>query len=89
LVVRRRHRRLDWRPRRRRRARSPDRRDRGTRGVASRKHYRRQKNQISLGDCFVLATAADGRTIVTSDRALARSARAEGIEVALVPSGDG
>jgi hypothetical protein len=34
--------------------------------------------------CFVLATATEGQTIVTSDRALARTARAEGIEVELV-----
>ncbi len=53
------------------------------------RHYRRRANDISLGDCFVLATASHGETVVTSDRALARSARAEGIEVALVPSGQG
>jgi predicted nucleic acid-binding protein len=47
--------------------------------------YRRRANDISLGDCFVLATASHGEGVVTSDRALARSARAEGIEVALVP----
>lgn len=50
------------------------------------RHYRRRANAISLGDCFVLATAAHGETLVTSDRALARTARAEGIDVAFVPS---
>jgi predicted nucleic acid-binding protein len=50
------------------------------------RHYRRRANDISLGDCFVLATASHGETIVTSDRALARTARTEGIGVAFVPS---
>lgn len=49
------------------------------------RHYRRRANEVSLGDCFVLATASDGRTVVTSDRALARTARSEGIDVELVP----
>lgn len=53
------------------------------------RQYRRRKNEISLGDCFVLATASHGQTVVTSDRALARSARAEGVDVALVPSNIG
>ena len=47
-------------------------------------HYRRRANDVSLGDCFVLATASGGETIVTSDRALARTARSEGIAVELV-----
>lgn len=51
------------------------------------KHYRRRANDLSLGDCFVLATASPGERVVTSDRALARTARSEGIEVTLVPSG--
>jgi uncharacterized protein with PIN domain len=51
------------------------------------RHYRHRANTVSLGDCFVLATAAQGETIVTSDRVLARTACAEGIEVAFVPSG--
>ena len=48
------------------------------------RRYRRRGNEVSLGDCFVLATAFDGRTVVTSDRALARTARSEGIDVELV-----
>jgi predicted nucleic acid-binding protein len=58
-------------------------------GAIRARHYRRRENAISLGDCFVLATAAHGETLVTSDRALARTARAEGIDVALVPSAHG
>jgi uncharacterized protein with PIN domain len=54
-------------------------------GALRARHYRRRANDVSLGDCFVLATASDGRTIVTSDRALARTARREGITVELVP----
>jgi uncharacterized protein with PIN domain len=48
------------------------------------RRYRRRANDVSLGDCFVLATAAGGQTIVTSDRFLARTARQEGIDVELV-----
>jgi predicted nucleic acid-binding protein len=48
------------------------------------RHYRRRGNDVSLGDCFVLATASNGETIVTSDRALARTAGVEGIDVELV-----
>ena len=55
-------------------------------GTLRARHYRRRANDVSLGDCFVLATATEGQTIVTSDRALARTARAEGIEVELVGS---
>jgi len=55
-------------------------------GAIRARHYRRRANAISLGDCFVLATAANGEILVTSDRDLARTARAEGIDVAFVPS---
>jgi uncharacterized protein with PIN domain len=48
------------------------------------RRYRRRANDVSLGDCFVLATASDGQTVVTSDGALARTARLEGIDVELV-----
>ena len=48
------------------------------------RHYRRRANEVSLGDCFVLATAFAGRAVVTSDRALARTARSEGVDVDLV-----
>lgn len=51
------------------------------------RHYRRRANAVSLGDCFVLATATPDGTIVTSDRSLARTARAQGIEVVAVPGG--
>lgn len=53
------------------------------------RHYRRRANDVSLGDCFVLATASADGTIVTSDRALVRTARDEGIEVVVVPGGGG
>lgn len=49
------------------------------------RHYRRRANAVSLGDCFVLATAERGETVVTSDRGLARTARLEKIDVELVP----
>jgi uncharacterized protein with PIN domain len=51
------------------------------------RHYRKRSNAVSLGDCFVLATASASDTILTSDRVLARTARREGIEVVLVPGG--
>lgn len=53
------------------------------------RHYRRRANDISLGDCFVLATASSTDAILTSDRALAKTARAEGIDVIFVPGSHG
>ena len=58
-------------------------------GALRARHYRRRANDVSLGDCFVLATARADDTIVTTDRALARTARAEGLTVIALPNARG
>jgi uncharacterized protein with PIN domain len=50
------------------------------------RHYHHRHNDISLADCFAIATADPGETIATSDRAVARIARAEGIPVLALPN---
>lgn len=49
------------------------------------RHFRRDR-RLSLADCFCLATAEAGDTIVTTDGPLASAARADGIEVELLDS---
>ncbi|HVE67033.1 MAG TPA: PIN domain-containing protein [Solirubrobacteraceae bacterium] len=53
------------------------------------RHYHARRSPLSLADCFLLAVAEPGDTIVTADRAVARAARTEGIEVAGLPDGAG
>jgi predicted nucleic acid-binding protein len=43
--------------------------------------YERRTHRLSIADCFVLATAEDGGTIVTTDGPLAAAARDEGVDV--------
>lgn len=52
-------------------------------------YYRRRGNDVSLGDCFVVATARGDDRIATSDPALARMAEAEGFGVIGLPNRDG
>jgi uncharacterized protein with PIN domain len=47
------------------------------------RHFRRS-GRLSLADCFCLATADAGESIVTTDGPLAGAARDEGIEVVVV-----
>ena len=45
------------------------------------RHYHARRRDLSLADCFLLATAEPGTdTIVTADRAVAEVARDEGID---------
>lgn len=45
------------------------------------RHYHARRRDLSLADCFLLATAEPGAdTIVTADHAVAEVARAEGID---------
>jgi PIN domain nuclease of toxin-antitoxin system len=54
-------------------------------GALRAKHYHRRDAPLSLGDCVLLATAQrEGATVVSSDRALLRAARAEGVATAPV-----
>jgi PIN domain nuclease of toxin-antitoxin system len=46
--------------------------------------YDRSTRRVSLADCFCLATAESGGTVLTTDGPLAAAARAEGIEVVLL-----
>lgn len=53
------------------------------------RYYHRRDSKLSLADCVLLAAAAPGDTIVTADHALARAARAEGIDVLGLPDARG
>jgi ribonuclease VapC len=53
-------------------------------------HYHRTRVPLSLADCICLATAIRlDAALATSDPALARTARAEGIEVIALPDSKG
>ena len=53
------------------------------------RHYHRRDRDLSLADCFVIATAGADAAIATSDGAVARVARAEGLEVLALPGARG
>jgi predicted nucleic acid-binding protein len=53
------------------------------------RHAIASAGQVSLADCFVIATAEPGDTIATSDSAVARVARAEGLDVLALPNARG
>jgi PIN domain nuclease of toxin-antitoxin system len=54
------------------------------------RHYDRQSANLSLADCFCLATAIKlEAAVATADPALARAARAEGVEVIALPDPSG
>ena len=46
-----------------------------------RRHYHARRSALSMADCVCLAVAHAGGSLATADRALARAARAEDIEV--------
>jgi PIN domain nuclease of toxin-antitoxin system len=51
--------------------------------------YGRGRREVSLADSIAIATAAQGGRVATSDPALARLARDEGIEVVALPDSGG
>jgi uncharacterized protein with PIN domain len=53
------------------------------------RHYHRRDRDVSLADCFALATAVPDADIATSDTAIARVARAEGVGVIPLPNARG
>lgn len=53
----------------------------GKAGKLRAQYYHAKKCPLSLADCFLIATAAEGQRIATPDRPLAQTARAEGIDV--------
>lgn len=52
-------------------------------------HYQRNEAALSLADCVFLAAARPGDELATSDRAVARAARVEGIDVVALPDSRG
>ena len=50
------------------------------------RHYHRRDRDVSLADCFALAAAIPDADVATSDTAIARVARAEGLEVIALPN---
>jgi PIN domain nuclease of toxin-antitoxin system len=52
-------------------------------------HYRRKDAELSLADCLLIASAADGDAIATSDAPVAETARARGILVVGLPDSAG
>jgi PIN domain nuclease of toxin-antitoxin system len=53
------------------------------------RYYQRRTRALSLADCLLLASAADGDRIATSDPAVAEVARAEAIPVVALPDSAG
>lgn len=53
-------------------------------GEMRKKYYQRSSRQLSMADCFVLATATEHDTIVTADQDIVKSAQREGIKVLVV-----
>ena len=51
-------------------------------GMLRAARYRRRVCELSMADCFLLAAARPDDRVATSDRAVLRAARAEGIAVA-------
>lgn len=56
--------------------------------VRARRYHHRDRD-VSLADCFVIATALPDEAIATSDEAVARVARQEGIDVVALPNARG
>ena len=54
-------------------------------GALRSRWHARKSSRVSLADCMIVATARAGDRIATSDSALARMARGEGLEVILLP----
>ena len=53
------------------------------------RHYHRRDRDVSLADCFAIATAHPDGDVATSDAAVARVADAEGLGVIRLPSARG
>jgi uncharacterized protein with PIN domain len=51
--------------------------------------YARQGSELSLADCFALASVAEDDRLATADRPLAEAARAEGLAVMPLPDSQG
>ena len=58
-------------------------------GVLRARHYHRRDRDVSLADCFVVAITGGSDAVATADTALARVARAEGVDVVALPDARG
>jgi uncharacterized protein with PIN domain len=52
-------------------------------------HYKRGSCELSLADCFLIATASTSDEIATADPAVAAVARCEGLAVTALPDSSG
>lgn len=53
------------------------------------KYHAKKSSELSLADCFLLASADSGDAIATADPPLAHAARAEGISIVPLPDSSG
>ena len=53
------------------------------------RHYQRRDRDVSFADCFAIAAAMPDAEVATSDTAIARVARAEGLQVIALPNARG
>lgn len=53
------------------------------------RHYHRRDRDVSLADCFAIATALPDGELATSDAAVVRVARSEGLRVLALPDSRG
>jgi predicted nucleic acid-binding protein len=53
------------------------------------RHYHRRDRDVSLADCFAIATALPDSELATSDAAVVRVAQAEGLRVLALPDARG
>jgi PIN domain nuclease of toxin-antitoxin system len=53
------------------------------------RHDHRRDRDLSLADCFAIATAMPDADVATSDAAIAKVARAEGVDVVALPNARG
>jgi len=58
-------------------------------GLIRARHYHRRDRDVSLADCFVVATVEGSDQIATSDTGVAHIARAEGVGVIALPNAHG
>ena len=52
-------------------------------------YYAKKSSELSLADCFLLASAGAGDAIATADPPLAHAARVEGISIVPLPDASG
>lgn len=56
-------------------------------GALRARHYRKRTCELSLADCFLLASVGSADRLATSDRAVLRIAEVEGLDAIAIPDG--